>query len=87
MAKISLQSAIRPSWYFSLELFRMYGIHYLIKTRWVKWGGYADFNNFIVREPRPHGLTKPIPYNQIITLTSLADRGVMLNWKHFFSTD
>ena len=46
-------------------------------------GGYADFNNFIVDEPRSHGLTKPIPYNQIITLTSLADSTVLVNWKHF----
>lgn len=45
-------------------------------------GGYADFNNFIVTEPRPYGLTKPIPYNQIITLTSLADSTIMVNWKH-----
>ena len=48
-----------------------------------KNGGYADFNNFIVTEPRPNGLTKPIPYNQIITLISLADSTVMVNWKHF----
>ena len=46
-------------------------------------GGYADFNNFIVNEPRPHGLTKPIPYNQLITLSSLADSTVLVNWKHF----
>ena len=48
-----------------------------------KEGGYADFNNFIVDEPRSHGLTKPIPYNKIITLTSLADSTVLVNWKHF----
>ena len=46
-------------------------------------GGYADFSNFIVDEPRPHGLTKPIPYNQIITLISLADSTALVNWKHF----
>ena len=46
-------------------------------------GGYADFNNFIVNEPRSSGLTKPIPYNQIITLTSLADGTVLANWKDF----
>ncbi len=48
-----------------------------------KAGGYADFDNFIVNEPRPRGLTKPIPYDQIITLTSLADNTVLVNWKHF----
>ena len=48
-----------------------------------KEGGYADFNNFIVDEPRSHGLTKPIPYNKIITLSSLADSTVLVNWKHF----
>jgi xylan 1,4-beta-xylosidase len=46
-------------------------------------GGYADFNTFIVDEPRAHGLTKPIPYNKIITLTSLADSTVLVNWKGF----
>jgi beta-xylosidase len=46
-------------------------------------GGYADFNSFIVDEPRPRGLTKPIPYNKIITLTSLADSTVLVNWKGF----
>lgn len=46
-------------------------------------GGFADFDNFIVSEPRPHGLTKPIPYNQIVTLTSLADSTVLVNWKDF----
>ena len=46
-------------------------------------GGYADFNNFIVNEPRSRGLTKPIPYNQIITLSSLADGTVLVNWKNF----
>ncbi|GAA3920441.1 glycoside hydrolase 43 family protein [Chitinophaga oryziterrae] len=48
-----------------------------------KEGGYVDFNSFIVDEPRPHGLTKPIPYGKIITLTSLADSTVLVNWKNF----
>ncbi len=48
-------------------------------------GGYADFNQFIVDEPRPHGLTKPIPYGEVITLTSLADSAVLVNWKNFVS--
>ncbi len=46
-------------------------------------GGAADFNNFIVDEPRYKGLTKPIPYGKIITLTSLADSTVLVNWKNF----
>lgn len=48
-----------------------------------KEGGYADFSNFMVHEPRPRGLTKPIPHDQIITLTSLADSTVLVNWKNF----
>ncbi|WP_208025672.1 glycoside hydrolase family 43 protein [Niastella caeni] len=46
-------------------------------------GGYADFNSFIVHEPRPRGLTKPIPYGKLITLTSMADGTVLVNWKKF----
>lgn len=34
-------------------------------------GGYADFNSFRVDEPRPRGLTKPIPVGQSIVLTSV----------------
>lgn len=48
-----------------------------------KEGGYADFNSFIVNEPRPHGLIKPIPYGKTITLSSLADSTVLVNWKGF----
>lgn len=46
-------------------------------------GGYADFNDFKLTEPRHKGLTQPIPYNQLITLTSLADSTVLVNWKNF----
>ncbi len=46
-------------------------------------GGYADFDDFRVYEPRPKGLTEPIPYGQVITLTSLADSTVLVNWKNF----
>jgi xylan 1,4-beta-xylosidase len=46
-------------------------------------GGYADFNSFIVNEPQPRGLSKPIPYNQTIMLMSLADSTVLVNWKGF----
>ncbi len=33
-------------------------------------GGYADFDSFDVREPRPRGLTKPIPVGRTITLAT-----------------
>lgn len=68
---------------FQLRTFQ--GVRYTLfnYNRLGKNGGYADFNNFIVREPRPHGLTNPIPYNQIITLTSLGYSTVMVNYKHF----
>jgi beta-xylosidase len=46
-------------------------------------GGYADFNSFIADEPRSHGLTKPIPYGKTITLSSLADSTILVNWKGF----
>jgi len=46
-------------------------------------GGYADFNDFFVDELRPHGLTQPIPYGKIISLTCLADSSVLVNWKDF----
>lgn len=46
-------------------------------------GGFADFNNFDVYEPRSKGLTKPIPYGKIITLSSLADSTVLVSWKNF----
>ncbi len=40
-------------------------------------GGYADFDSFTVDEPRPCGLTKPIPVGQTIVFTSLADSAVL----------
>ena len=46
-------------------------------------GGYADFNNFIVNEPRSYGLTRQIPNGKLITLTSLADSTVLVNWRNF----
>lgn len=46
-------------------------------------GGYADFDNFLVEEPRPKGLTQPIPYGKTITLVSLADSTILVNWKDF----
>jgi xylan 1,4-beta-xylosidase len=46
-------------------------------------GGVADFNNFSVDEPHPSGLSRPIPYGKLITLTSLADQTILVNWKNF----
>jgi len=46
-------------------------------------GGYADFNNFIVEEPRSKGLTSPIPVGKIITMMNLADSSLLVNWKKF----
>ena len=40
-------------------------------------GGYADFDDFMVYEPRPRGLTRPIPYGRTIQLASLADGSVL----------
>jgi beta-xylosidase len=40
-------------------------------------GGQADFNFFTVDEPRPRGLTQPIPVSQNITLTDLANGNVL----------
>jgi len=47
-----------------------------------KEGGYADFDSFEVIEPRCKGLTRPIPYGQIITLASIADGSVLVNWRN-----
>ena len=33
-------------------------------------GGYADFDNFAVYQPHPHGTIRPIPYAKRISLTS-----------------
>ncbi len=36
-------------------------------------GGQADFNDFVVTEPRPRGLTKPIPVSRSISFTDQAN--------------
>ena len=46
-------------------------------------GGYVDYNYLNIDEPRSKGLTQPIPYGKIITLTNLADSTVLVNWKNF----
>ena len=45
--------------------------------------GYADFDSFIVSEPRSKGLMQPIPLNKVIALQSVADSTVLVNWKNF----
>ena len=40
-------------------------------------GGYADFDNFTVYQPHPHGLMRPIPYKKTITLTNRADKKLL----------
>jgi xylan 1,4-beta-xylosidase len=39
-------------------------------------GGHVDFDDFDVFEPRPRGLTVPIPYGRVIARASLADGSV-----------
>jgi hypothetical protein len=45
-------------------------------------GVIAAFNEFDVDEPRPYEITKPTPYGKTITLTSVADSTVLVNWKN-----
>lgn len=53
-----------------------------------KPGGYADFNRFQVSEPRPRGLTRPIPAGQSITFADLATgRGLAVKDGKLFSSD
>ena len=42
-----------------------------------KPGGQADFNDFAVFEPRPRGLTRPIPLSRFIALSDLASGNVL----------
>jgi len=42
-----------------------------------KSGGFADFDNFIVDEPRASGIERTIPVGKTITLTSGADGSVL----------
>jgi xylan 1,4-beta-xylosidase len=45
-------------------------------------GGTAAFDRFNVDEPRPSGLTKPIPYGETVTFMNLADSTVLVNWNN-----
>ncbi len=43
-------------------------------------GGHADFDNFVVDEPRANGRGRPIPFGKTITLTSLATGQSLHAW-------
>jgi hypothetical protein len=43
-------------------------------------GGFADFNDFHLEEPRANGLKPRIPVGKVITLTSLADDTRLVSW-------
>lgn len=45
-------------------------------------GGTAAFDSFEVNEPRACALTRPIPYNQAVTFTNLADSTILVNWNN-----
>ncbi len=45
-------------------------------------GGYADFNEFTVKEPRWASLPRPIPVGKVISLSSLADSSLLVNWRN-----
>ncbi|HEY3413137.1 MAG TPA: glycoside hydrolase 43 family protein [Armatimonadota bacterium] len=45
-------------------------------------GGYADFDGLTIDEPRPHGLTKPIPLGRTITISSLGSGAVLAADRH-----
>ncbi|MCB0635942.1 MAG: hypothetical protein KDC54_04970, partial [Lewinella sp.] len=45
-------------------------------------GGWADFNEFILHEPRCKGQAPGILLGEVITLHSLADSTVLTNWRN-----
>lgn len=66
---------------FQLKTFQ--GVRFALFNYTVKAeeGGTAVFDDFDVKEPRPYGITRPIPYGETISLRSLADSTVLVNWK------
>lgn len=60
---------------FQLKTFQ--GVRYTLFhfNRGESSGGHADFDHFEVQEPRPRGLTRPIPYGRWISFTNLANDG------------
>jgi beta-xylosidase len=64
-----------PDFIMAFQLTTFQGVRYALfnyNTREAP-GGQADFNFFHVDEPRPRGLTRPIPVSQSITLTDIAN--------------
>jgi len=57
---------------FQLKTFQ--GVRYSLFafSRTGRPGGHADFDQFTVEEPNPHGLMRPIPFGRPITLTAHA---------------
>jgi hypothetical protein len=64
-----------PDFVMAFQLTTFQGVRYALfnYNTGVAPGGQADFNDFIVNEPRPRGLTKPIPVSKSITITDLAN--------------
>jgi xylan 1,4-beta-xylosidase len=62
-----------PDFVMVFQLTTFQGIRYALfnYNTGVAPGGQADFNFFNVDEPRPRGLTRPIPVSQSITITDL----------------
>jgi beta-xylosidase len=60
---------------FQLRTFQ--GIRYAL-FNFGSGGGYADFANFRIEEPRPTALTRPIPYGKSVDL-AIMDRASSLN--------
>ena len=41
-------------------------------------GGYADFDSITVREPKPHGLMRPVPYGRFVRLVSFGTKSGLM---------
>jgi xylan 1,4-beta-xylosidase len=52
--------------------YAMFGFH-----RGAGGGGFADFDSFRLREPSPHGITRPIPYGRQVILSTQSDQRVL----------
>jgi xylan 1,4-beta-xylosidase len=42
-------------------------------------GGFADFDSILVEEPYPHGLMRPIPFGQTITLSAHGSNRILID--------
>ncbi|MCB0688372.1 MAG: glycoside hydrolase 43 family protein [Saprospiraceae bacterium] len=61
------------------------GVRYALFNfnRQQKQGGFVDFNWFKVLEPRNRGIMRSIPIGKAITLQSVADSTLLVNWRNF----